>query len=53
MLRIHTVAAGGGSICALEGKRMTVGPHSAGANPGPLCYGKPDATELALLEGRA
>jgi 5-oxoprolinase (ATP-hydrolysing) len=50
MIELHTVAAGGGSICALEAKRMTVGPDSAGATPGPLCYGAPDAKELALTD---
>jgi 5-oxoprolinase (ATP-hydrolysing) len=38
MLEIHTVAAGGGSICRLEQGRYRVGPESAGANPGPACY---------------
>ena len=38
MLRIHTVAAGGGSICRFEDGRLAVGPASAGANPGPACY---------------
>jgi 5-oxoprolinase (ATP-hydrolysing) len=38
MLRIHTVAAGGGSLCRFDGIRLTVGPESAGADPGPLCY---------------
>jgi len=50
MIELHTVAAGGGSICKLEGKRMTVGPQSAGAEPGPLCYGKPDGHELTLTD---
>ena len=50
MIEVHTVAAGGGSICRLEGNRMTVGPQSAGANPGPLCYGKPDAADLTLTD---
>ncbi len=50
MIELHTVAAGGGSICALEGQRMMVGPASAGANPGPLCYGHPDAEDLALTD---
>jgi 5-oxoprolinase (ATP-hydrolysing) len=50
MIELHTVAAGGGSICKLEGKRMTVGPQSAGAEPGPLCYGKPGARELTLTD---
>ena len=44
MLRIHTVAAGGGSLCRFDGIRLTVGPESAGSDPGPLCY--------ALHEGR-
>jgi len=43
MLRIHTVAAGGGSLCRFDGFRLTVGPESAGADPGPLCYGKAGA----------
>ncbi|GEM21487.1 5-oxoprolinase [Nitrosococcus oceani] len=38
MMRIHTVAAGGGSICQFDGARFRVGPQSAGANPGPACY---------------
>jgi 5-oxoprolinase (ATP-hydrolysing) len=38
MMRIHTVAAGGGSICSFDGARFQVGPHSAGAIPGPACY---------------
>jgi 5-oxoprolinase (ATP-hydrolysing) len=38
MMRIHTVAAGGGSICAFDGARFRVGPESAGANPGPASY---------------
>jgi 5-oxoprolinase (ATP-hydrolysing) len=38
MLRIHTVAAGGGSICRIEDGRVKVGPESAGAVPGPACY---------------
>ena len=46
MLAIHTVAAGGGSLCRFDGHRLTVGPQSAGAVPGPLCYGHPDAREL-------
>jgi 5-oxoprolinase (ATP-hydrolysing) len=39
-LMIHTIAAGGGSILNFDGQRYTVGPHSAGANPGPACYGR-------------
>jgi len=38
MMRIHTVAAGGGSVLQFDGSRFRVGPRSAGANPGPLCY---------------
>ncbi|NBC31882.1 MAG: 5-oxoprolinase, partial [Alphaproteobacteria bacterium] len=38
MLRIHTVAAGGGSICRFDGTKYRVGPESAGADPGPACY---------------
>jgi 5-oxoprolinase (ATP-hydrolysing) len=38
MMNIHTVAAGGGSICSFDGARFRVGPASAGANPGPACY---------------
>lgn len=40
MMQIHTVAAGGGSICSFDGARYRVGPESAGANPGPASYGK-------------
>ncbi len=50
MLKIHTVAAGGGSLCRFDGFRLTVGPESAGARPGPLCYGRPEARELALTD---
>ena len=38
MMRIHTVAAGGGSILHFDGARFRVGPDSAAANPGPKCY---------------
>ncbi|MEM9682682.1 MAG: hydantoinase/oxoprolinase family protein, partial [Pseudomonadota bacterium] len=38
MMQIHTVAAGGGSICSFDGARYRVGPESAGANPGPASY---------------
>ncbi|MDE2475681.1 MAG: hydantoinase B/oxoprolinase family protein [Alphaproteobacteria bacterium] len=40
MLEIHTIAAGGGSICTFDGMRFRVGPQSAGAIPGPACYGR-------------
>jgi 5-oxoprolinase (ATP-hydrolysing) len=50
MLRIHTVAAGGGSLCRFDGFRLTVGPESAGASPGPVCYGREAARELAVTD---
>ena len=50
MLAIHTVAAGGGSLCRWDGHRLAVGPDSAGADPGPLCYGNPRARELTLTD---
>ncbi len=50
MLRVHTIAAGGGSLCRFDGVRLTVGPESAGADPGPLCYGRPAARELTLSD---
>ena len=37
-LQIHTIAAGGGSLCSFDGNKYRVGPESAGANPGPVCY---------------
>ncbi len=40
MMNIHTVAAGGGSLLTYDNGRMQVGPESAGANPGPVCYGR-------------
>lgn len=54
-LAIETIAAGGGSICAFDGHRLTVGPQSAGANPGPACYGAGGPltiTDVNLLLGR-
>jgi len=54
-LDIHTVAAGGGSICYYDGYILRVGPESAGASPGPACYGKGGPltlTDIALLSGR-
>ncbi|MGE4608392.1 MAG: hydantoinase/oxoprolinase family protein, partial [Myxococcota bacterium] len=50
MMRVHTVAAGGGSLCRFDGIRLLVGPQSASARPGPLCYGRPDARELTLTD---
>ena len=40
MLAIETVAAGGGSLCEYDGVKLVVGPGSAGADPGPACYGR-------------
>ncbi|MCE9546356.1 MAG: hydantoinase B/oxoprolinase family protein, partial [Planctomycetia bacterium] len=40
MMAIETVAAGGGSICRFDGIKLVVGPESAGADPGPACYGR-------------
>jgi 5-oxoprolinase (ATP-hydrolysing) len=50
MLAIHTVAAGGGSICRFDGQRLLVGPQSAGSKPGPLCYGDHAATALTVTD---
>lgn len=56
MLNIHTVGAGGGSIARFDsGGALRVGPESAGADPGPICYGKgtlPTVTDANLLLGR-
>ncbi len=55
MMYIETVAAGGGSILQFDGRRMTVGPESAGANPGPACYrrgGPATVTDANLVLGR-
>ena len=55
MLRIHTVAAGGGSICRFDVGRLVVGPESAGAVPGPACYrggGPLTLTDCNLLLGK-
>jgi 5-oxoprolinase (ATP-hydrolysing) len=54
-LAIETVAAGGGSICAWRHGRLVVGPESAGADPGPACYGRGGPltiTDVNLLLGR-
>ncbi|URD60888.1 hydantoinase B/oxoprolinase family protein [Sphingomonas sp. KRR8] len=55
MMQIHTVAAGGGSICRFDGLRFRVGPESAGADPGPACYrngGPLTVTDCNLILGR-
>lgn len=56
MIEIHTVGAGGGSIARLDdGNALKVGPESAGADPGPICYGKGKeitVTDANLLLGR-
>ncbi len=57
MLDIHTVGAGGGSIAWRDpGGALRVGPRSAGAHPGPACYGRggerPTVTDANLLLGR-
>ncbi|MCG3178034.1 MAG: hypothetical protein BIFFINMI_00357 [Phycisphaerae bacterium] len=54
-LAIESVAAGGGSICRFDGQRLRVGPESAGARPGPACYGAGGPltiTDANLLLGR-
>jgi 5-oxoprolinase (ATP-hydrolysing) len=52
MLAIHTVAAGGGSVCRFEHGRFVVGPDSVGADPGPLCYGLDRSREEGLDRSR-
>jgi N-methylhydantoinase A/oxoprolinase/acetone carboxylase beta subunit len=56
-LDVHTIGAGGGSIAAVDpGGALTVGPRSAGAVPGPACYGRggtePTVTDADLVAGR-
>ena len=54
-LAIETVAAGGGSVCRFDGTKLTVGPDSAGAHPGPACYGRGGpltVTDLNFYLGR-
>ena len=54
-LAIETVAAGGGSICGFDGVKLTVGPASAGSDPGPACYGRGGPltiTDCNLVLGR-
>src|SRR5437016_13121385 len=56
MVDIHTVGAGGGSIARFDAAgALRVGPESAGADPGPICYGRgtqPTVTDANLLLGR-
>ena len=55
MMKIHTVAAGGGSILVFDGARFRVGPQSAGADPGPACYrrgGPLTVTDANVMTGR-
>jgi N-methylhydantoinase A len=56
MLDIHTIGAGGGSIAQVDaGGALLVGPESAGADPGPACYGRgdlPTVTDANLVLGR-
>ncbi len=55
MMLIHTVAAGGGSMCIFDGLRLRVGPESAGAQPGPVAYrqgGPLTITDCNILLGR-
>jgi len=55
MMSIHTVAAGGGSVCTFDGSRLRVGPQSAGANPGPAAYrrgGPLTVTDCNVMVGK-
>ncbi|MDP9984736.1 N-methylhydantoinase A [Pseudarthrobacter oxydans] len=56
VVNIHTVGAGGGSVAWLEAGGLRVGPRSAGATPGPACYGRggtePTVTDANLVLGR-
>jgi N-methylhydantoinase A len=57
MVEIRTIGAGGGSIASVDaGGRLSVGPRSAGARPGPVCYGRggmePTVTDANLVLGR-
>jgi N-methylhydantoinase A len=56
MVNIHTIGAGGGSIAWIEGGGLRVGPKSAGADPGPACYGnggtQATVTDANLVLGR-
>ncbi len=57
MIDVHTIGSGGGSIAWIDpGGALRVGPRSAGADPGPICYGRggtePTVTDAQLLLGR-
>ena len=56
MVNIHTIGAGGGSVAWIEGGGLRVGPQSAGADPGPACYGNggqdPTVTDANLALGK-
>ncbi len=55
MMAIETVAAGGGSCCNFDGVKLVVGPESAGADPGPACYGRGgplSVTDINLALGK-
>ncbi len=55
IMQIHTVAAGGGSICTFDGSKFRVGPESAGANPGPAAYrrgGPLTVTDCNVMVGK-
>jgi N-methylhydantoinase A len=56
IIDINTIGAGGGSIALAAAGRLTVGPRSAGAEPGPVCYGRggsePTVTDAHLVLGR-
>src|SRR2546429_5972428 len=50
MLDVHSIAAGGGSILSYHDGRFAVGPASAGAEPGPVCYGRGGPLTLTDLQ---
>jgi 5-oxoprolinase (ATP-hydrolysing) len=55
IMQIHTVAAGGGSICTFDGSKFRAGPESAGANPGPAAYrrgGPLTVTDCNVMVGK-
>lgn len=56
MVRIHSLGAGGGSLAKADGRALRVGPESAGADPGPACYGRggeqATVTDANVVTGR-